>query len=130
MIVLGLAMLAAGVILKAVDREKEIYKGHARAKVVEHRRRDEDGRYRSRLYPVLEYYAEGMLYKVVYPHGSYPARWNIGKELNILYEPTDPEEYCIVEATFRYWLPQILQAGGILFLLIGVVSFIRFASRA
>ena len=130
LIVLGLVMLVAGVILKAVDREKEIYEGHATARVGELVRRDGDGRYRSRYYPVLEYYAEGMLYKVVYPSGAYPARWEVGKELNILYEPADPEKYCIVENSVRLVLPQILQTAGIAFLLLGVVSFIRFASRA
>ena len=129
MLVLGLGLLIAGIILKIVDEGKEVYDGHAKAKVVDLVVREENGRYRTRYYPVLEYYAQGMLFKVVYPEGSYPSRWDVGKELDILYEPSDPQEYVIVDKTVRLYLPQILQAAGIALLVIGVISFIRFASR-
>ena len=129
MILTGILLICAGLVLKALDQSREVYEGHARAKVVSLQRREEDGRYRSRFYPVLEYYAEGMLYKVVYPEGSFPSRWEIGKEVNILYEPSNPEVYQIQEQTMRSRLPQILWISGICLLLLGAVCFIRFASR-
>ena len=129
MVLLGLACLSAGVILKIYDSRKEAFPGHATARVVDLVRRDENGRFRSRYYPVLEYYAEGLLYKVIYPEGSYPAKWNVGEELKLLYEPADPETFQVVETGVRGRLPQYLQLGGTLLLMTGIVLFLCFASR-
>ena len=117
--------------MKIYDKQKEIYSANTRALVVDLLRKDEDGRYRSRFYPVLEFYAGGILHKVVYPEGSYPSRMKVGQEIAIVFDPEDPENrYVISENTLRSLLPQILQIAGAALILLGIALFIRFATRS
>ena len=93
--------------------------------------REGDGPYRNKYYPVVEYYAEGKLYKKTLEEGAYPGRWETGEKIPILYDPSDPMR--AGEDTgnpfFRY-LPAMLYAAGIIMLLAGIYTFIRFALRS
>lgn len=156
LIVIGLGLIAAGMILAVYDQSRELYRGHARARVVELARVEEDGRFRSRYYPVVEYYANGMLCKVTLAHmggsDSYlhpfgniltsglpgkksgmlsrrPGPWEIGYEVNILYDPANPEHIQVLPSNLRTNLPALLGGAGVILILTGVFSFLRFANR-
>ena len=154
---IGLGLIAAGMILAVYDRSRELYHGHARARVVELARVEEEGRYRNRYYPVVEYYANGMLCKVMvsdqdasdafrHPYRHYlqpglpsrrsfgrqgrPEAWEIGYEVNILYDPANPERIQVLPSNLRTNLPALMGGAGVVLVLTGVFSFLRFASRS
>ena len=129
LLIIGLIMLAAGRILAQYDQGKELLKGKVTAKVVSLEERETEGPFRSRYYPVFEYYAKGSLHKVTYPYGSYPCHFSPGQEVRLAYDPEDPTVYRILEQSPRRALPQILTVGGMALLILAVFIFLRFAAR-
>ncbi len=129
----GICAFAAGSILQDIRREREKRKGHTVAKVVDlsviENKKAGGGQFHHRFYPVFQYYAEGHLYKTVYPEGSYPSQWKRGQEVRIDYDLADPTDYCLSSRDLNAYLPTILIVGGAVLVLLGAIMFIRFAVR-
>ena len=132
-LVLGLMMTAAGLILRYYYRRKEQLSGHTRGRVIDLILREVPGTgsasFSNRYYPVLEFYANGKLYKENYPYGAYPSNYQVGDEVKIDYDPEDPHEYEIRKEDIYSLLPTILYGGGILLTVAGALLFIVFATR-
>ena len=133
LIFLGVTGIAAGLILREVQRQKKELKGHVTARVVDLVLKEtSDGRknrFTNRYHPVLEYYAGGRLYKQIYPYGAYPSLWEINQQIPIDFNVENPSEYELSSASFKTRLPQYLYWAGIGILLAGVVLFLSFARR-
>ncbi len=134
LIVLGLLFLLAGFLVKFWRNQKEELKAETTANVVElllenpgtHRR---PGSFQNCYYPVLEYYVGGKLYRVRYPHGSYPSMYHVGQKLTLRYDPDHPLTYRIEERNPWKFFSFLLTGGGIVCLLTGFVIFLIFAHR-
>ena len=133
LLLLGLACIAAGVILTLVLAERSALKGHTVARVVDLQLREDphagNKQFRHCFYPVLEYYADGKLYKQVYPKGSYPSVWKVNQAVKLDYDPEDPNIYALSDQSMRKRLPAVLSAAGILMVVTASMFFLRFATR-
>ena len=130
LVVLGLISLGAGVLAAVYEREHKVFKGKATGRIVDLIQKEGDGPYRNRYHPVVEYYAEGKLYKKTLDEGAYPSKWEIGQKIPLLYDPSDPERVGEDERSLivRY-IPAFAYTAGIILLLTGIYVFIRFALR-
>lgn len=106
-----------------------LLKGRTNGKVVDLILIEGEGPYRNRYYPVVEYYAEGKLYKKQMNQGSYPSRWEIGQKIKVIYDPADPSRMRQDERGMIQYLPSLLYGGGAVLLIIGILLFTRFALR-
>lgn len=134
LIVLGLACVAAALAYNAYRKDRELLSAHVTAKVVdivsmEDNHPGDNYRFSHRFHPVFEYYANGKLYKEIYPQGSMPGRWHTGEEVKLRYNPRDPSDYEIDSGERKENLPLMLEAAGIFFIVLGALLFISFASR-
>ena len=132
-LIAGIGSFVAGSIIQEVRKEREIFKGHTTAKVVDLSVREnapgDGGQFHHKFYPVLQYYARGHLYETVYPQGSYPSQWRRGQEVRIDYNTSDPSEYQLSGNDLKTYLPTILTINGAVLVTFGAVMFIRFAVR-
>ena len=134
LMVIGLVMIAAGLIWRSYRQRRQTLKGHTTATVVRLLTREDpsakDSQFSMKHYPVFEYYADSRRYTEVYPFGSYPARYKTGQQLPIDYDPASPRDFEIHVNTAGDILPTLLYTGGVILLCIGAVLFIIFASRS
>lgn len=133
LVVVGLVFLAAGTAIRLYLNYKDPGKERVTARVVdlvlqEPKNEKQVGRYKNCYYPVLEFYAEGKLYKIVHPEGSYPSAYRIHQELLLSYRKDDPEDYRIIKNTFQDILPELLSVLGVVCILAGCVVFALFAA--
>ena len=127
---MGIIGLWAGVVISFYEKERRALKGRATGRIVDQIMKEGDGPYRYKYYPVVEYYAEGKLYKVTSLTGAYPSKWEIGQKIPLLYDQDDPEK--IMEDSrplFIRHLSAFFYGVGIIMLLAGIYTFIRFAVR-
>ena len=133
LIVLGLALLAAGIALAALRREKQTLHGRADAAVtdlvVRESRSAGPEAFRCAVHPVLEFYAGGKLITLTYPRGWYPSRYKVGDRVRIAYDPDRPKRCVILEADLTRQIPSGIFAAGALMFLAGALIFVRFALR-
>lgn len=133
LIVIGLAGIAAGLILREYYRQKKELKGHVTARVVDlvlqERPEGMGRRFTNQYHPVLEYYAGGKLYKQIYPYGTWPSAWEINQQVSIDYNTDNPEEYEVSRSSARTKIAQLLYYAGIGVLTAGVLLFLSFARR-
>ncbi len=127
--VTGLICLAAAAAVSYYERGRRLLKGSANGRVVDLILIEGDGPYRNRYYPVVEYYAEGRLYKKRMNQGAYPSRWEIGQKIPVVYDPADPARMRVDERGMIRYLPGALYAAGGILLISGIFLFIRFALR-
>lgn len=125
----GLICLAAAAAVRYYERGRMLLKGRTNGKVVDLILIEGEGPYRNRYYPVVEYYAEGKLYKKQMNQGSYPSRWEIGQKIKVIYDPADPSRMRQDERGMIQYLPSLLYGGGAVLLIIGIFLFTRFALR-
>ena len=133
LVIIGLIMIAAGLIWRSYNHSRQVLKGHTTATVVRQLTREDinakDSQFSMKFYPVFEYYADSKRYSEVYPFGSYPARFPTGKKLLIDYDTDNPKDFEIHINTLTSVLPGLLYTGGVGLLCIGAVLFIVFAAR-
>ena len=129
LVIAGIGMILAGMFLSETHSRGKTAFRRVKARVVDLLRREEEGRFRSRYYPVIEYYAGGRLVKTVFEEGSYPSRWQVGDEIFIEYSARHPEKCRRAQEGFRFILPGILWGGGVFLVMLGITAFIRFAVR-
>lgn len=133
-LLLGLLFLAVGIGCHLYENLKAPLKRRCTARVVELLLEEpKPGEqflfYKNCYYPVIEYYAEGKLYKLRYPHGSYPSRFKLNQEIRITYEKGRPEAFTMEKRSTLRLLSQCLYGVGVGFLLIACIIFLRFAMR-
>ncbi len=134
MVLLGIAGIGAGQFLLMRIRRKEELTGHTVAKVVKHVLRKSKGKaaamgYENRYYPVLEYYADGKLIKVIHKRTVIPGQMQVGTKVPIDYDPDHPEKYAVVSTDKEKVLSYGLYTGGAVMLVMGILAFLRFAVR-
>lgn len=133
-LILGLLFLAVGIGCHLYENFKEPIKRRCTARVValllEEPKPGEQYRfYKNCYYPVLEYYAEGKLYKIRYPQGSYPSRFKLNQEVKIAYEKGQPEAFVMEKTSSLRLLAQWLYGVGVACLLAACIIFLIFAMR-
>ena len=133
LVFLGLALIAGGKIYSYVTISKMRLRGMTEGKVVDLVLREETGKsapaFSNSLYPVIEFYANGKLYKEVWKEGSYPSRYKIGDKVQIRFREYSPSKFIIAGATIQEKLAVFLQWAGVILIGIGIIIFIRFALR-
>lgn len=134
LVIFGMLLLAAGTVCRIYFNGREMWKGRTTARVVElllQEPRQRDGRapYKNCYYPVLEYYAEGRLYKVLYPKGAYPSPFHVNQELWVRYNQANPQEYKIEEKTPKRFAAGFLYWAGVSCVAAGCIIFVIFALR-
>lgn len=133
-IFVGIVMIVGGMILRCYKQSQDIYKGTATGRVVElvMDKPDQEG---ERLgvhhyyYPVIAYYANGLLYKTRYDYGSNPSRFSMNEEVKICYDQEKPYRFEIMERNPAKLLAGVVYSVGFLFCIAGGVSFLMFATR-
>lgn len=133
LVILGLLMIGAGTVYNWYILGKMRLQGKAEGKVVDLELREGSGEgntpFSNALYPVIEYYAKGKLYKVVCSEGSYPSPYKIGDRMTIRYSLHNPARFVIAGTTREEKIAKISQAAGAALVGIGILIFIRFALR-
>lgn len=134
LIILGMLLLAGGLGCRFYLGQRDSMKGRTVAKVVElllqePAQRERPMYYKNCYYPVFEYYAEGKLYKVTYPHGSYPSAFRINQEVKLCYNKENPQEYEIQGTNTLKIVSDALYGAGVVCILTGCIIFVIFALR-
>ena len=127
----GLAMTAAGLILRSYKRSRQQLTGHTSGRVINLELRELPGTYKSHTFrnlyfPVFEFYANGKLYRENYPYGAYPSSFRVGDEVQIDYDPEDPHEYELRQKNLKDMLPSLIYMGGVSLTAAGALLFIIF----
>ncbi len=131
--VFGIVLFVAGAICQYYRIYAEPYKGRAVGRVVElilDRPKVGGSPFRNVYYPVIEFYAEGQLIKVKYPHGSYPSAYRKNQEIKIYFNLDNPRQFRIVRSNPLKNLAFALAAAGMVFMVGGGIGFLVFAVRA
>ena len=134
LVILGFLLLIAGALCRVYVNYKEPRRGRVTARVVdlllqEPVSQDQIRIYKNCYYPVFEFYAEGKLYKITHPEGSYPSAYRLNQEIRLNYDKDDPTDYVIVKNTALDILPEVFSALGVVCILAGCVLFGLFAAR-
>lgn len=134
LIITGLLFLAGAVVCRLYQSYKEPGKERVTARVVdlilrEPKMGEASRPYKNYYYPVFEYYAEGRLYKVVHPQGSYPSPYRINQEIKLCYDKDDPEKYEIAGSDTLILAANGFSAAGAVCLFAGCIVFVLFALR-
>ncbi len=133
LVVIGLAIAIAGTILNTYNRTSSYYEEETEGKVVEiislERDPNEEAEFRNRQAAVFEFYANGKLMKVVDKEGTYPCPYELNQKVRISYDPEYPVRFHVIHAERRRYLPIILNSAGVLFILGGILLFLRYAVR-
>ncbi len=132
--ILGGVFAAASLYVRYKIQKQERYQGHTEARVVDLVTENREGafslsQFGNRQAAVLEYYAEGKLYKVTDETDAYPCPFHLGQRLSICYNTENPKEYVIVRRDFWRCLRMVFAAGGILLVLAGCAVFLIYAQR-
>ena len=134
LIILGILFLGTGSGFQFYLNSREVLRGRVTARVVELLLREPEKKdlkypYKNCYYPVLEYYAEGRLYKAVHPEGAYPSPFHLNQEVRIKYNKEDPQEYEILEKNPLRLGAYVLYALGVLCIAAGCIIFVILALR-
>ena len=113
-LVISLFAVAAGIFCMVYPLyHKHVCNEPATARVIDIRSERRDGRWHS--YPVFEYQAKGKT--VVIQHNVSPSPYEIGDQLELLYNQNNPEQYYIPHTSGGNW---VFLFGGVFFFLMGL----------
>ena len=134
MMVLGLVFVLGGVILNGYAARQRRYRGHAEAKVVDiitEPRSDAFAlsQFRNRQLAVFEFYADGRPVKVKDKGDPYPSPYKMNQKIQILYNPENPQEYCVAKRDRWKLLASCLNTAGVLCIVCGCILFLMYAAR-
>lgn len=130
----GIAMILSGAVLRYHIQSQEFYRGRADGRVIELiiDKPDEEG-LRAGIhhfyYPVIAYYANGLLYKVRYEHGSNPSRFHMNQEIKLCYNLEKPYQFKILERESAKILATAIYAAGFILCIAAGAAYLMFASR-
>ena len=77
-------------------------------------------------YPLIAFYAEGLLYKQKYPKGNNPADYSVNQIVEIAYDIEKPEHFKIAESNSIQKMSQILYYLGMGFCILAILTFFLF----
>ena len=131
---IGVFFIVAGAIYRAYQDNKERYKGKAIGTVVDIMAGtpDEEGMsagVHDYFYPIIAYYANGLLFKERYRKGSNPCSFHLNQKLPIQYNLKRPDHFIIKAKGEVNHIATILYFAGLLFCASGGISFILYAMR-
>ncbi|MDO5346588.1 MAG: DUF3592 domain-containing protein [Lachnospiraceae bacterium] len=134
LVITGFLFLTAAAIGRVYFHYREPRKGRATARVVDLILREPENPEQARLYknyyyPVLEFYADGKLYKIVHSEGSYPTVYHMHQELRLYYNKENPEDYVIVKNASWDILTEIFSVLGVICIFAACILFAMFAAR-
>ncbi|MBQ7171752.1 MAG: DUF3592 domain-containing protein [Clostridia bacterium] len=124
----GLVVIAAGIFLLAHGNAvKKRCTEPATGVVVENREREDidEGVISTVYYPVIEFEADGKTVSVTGSSGQNPAKYRIGDQVELLYNPADPSEMLIRGETGVGLFGIIAIVVGVIVSFVGIRIFIR-----
>lgn len=132
--VLGIVLAVAAAVLKYIGQSKEPYSGHAEARVVDIVTEPRNGTYslsqfHNRQAAVFEFFADGKLVKVKDKNEVYPTPYRMNQKIRILYNPDDPQEFCVAEQNRWSRASKIANAAAVCFAVFGCICFLMHAGR-
>lgn len=80
-------------------------------------------------YPVIAYYANGLLYRETCSQGSNPCEFSLNEKVTVCYDIQDPRRFKIQQNEKYRVLSQALYYGGFFFCCLGGIFFLLFATR-
>mgnify|MGYP004470362135 FL=1 len=80
-------------------------------------------------YPVITFYADGILHREQYAKGSNPCLYMVNEEVQIRYNERKPEEFELYKNDKRTELARTIYYAGFLCCCIGGIFFLIFATR-
>lgn len=132
LIILGLILMAVGVGCRLWQSYQDPNRARVTAKVVdlilkEPEKGDASRSNKNFYYPVFEYFAEGRLYKITHPEGSYPSAYRLNQEVALFYDTKDPSHYEIAVIRMPELVAEICSLLGIISVLAGCIIFAFFS---
>ena len=130
----GLAALGAGAVCQFLEQIREPDTEWGTARVVDLVLKENGEKsslypYKNCYYPVLEYYAQGKLYKVLHTEGAYPSAYHLNQELRICYNRNDPEQYELADISRMRAASIGCSVLGVAGLCVACIVFLLFAVR-
>lgn len=130
----GGLLFAASAVSRAYEEEKQRYKGKATGTVEEIVAGSPDkagaaAGIHDYYYPVIAYYANGLLYKERYRKGGNPCPYTLNQKFAIRYDEKDPSNFRIVKQSNLNKLSELLHYAGMICCIGGGVIFLMFAMR-
>lgn len=134
MLVMAVILEAAALVLKYIGNSRERYTGHAEARVVDIVMEPRNGTYSlsqfyNRQAAVFEFYAEGKLVKVKDTQEVYPTPYQMNQKIRILYNPGNPQQFCVAGKNKISLLSRILSVAAVFMVVLGCVFFLLHAGR-
>ena len=80
-------------------------------------------------FPVLTYYADGILYREQYEKGSNPSRYGVNDKVEIRYNERHPQEFELYTKEKNTELAKMMYYAGLVCCCIGGIFFLIFATR-
>ena len=80
-------------------------------------------------YPVITFYADGILHREQYAKGSNPSQYSLNEKVKIRYNERKPAEFELYTEDKRTELAKIMYYAGFLCCCIGGIFFLIFATR-
>ncbi len=133
LLIIGVVIAVVGIVLNTYSVSSRPYEGLTEGKVVDivsvERSPNEEAEFRNRQAAVFEFYANGKLMKVVDQNGTYPCPYELNQKVSISYDPEFPVRFRVIHEKRRSYLSVILNIVGVIFILGGVLLFMRYAVR-
>ncbi|HIT89694.1 MAG TPA: hypothetical protein IAC41_04670 [Candidatus Merdenecus merdavium] len=132
---IGVIFVVLGLASQKFLKKKERFSGSTTGTVIDIvlDEADEDGKergIREYFYPVLGYYANGILHKVRCKHGSYPSKYKINDTIKIKYDEHDPSCFVLAKSNRMNRFSRLLYVCGIASCVLADVIFIIYSSQS
>lgn len=134
LIVFGAICMAVGGLFTHYRKNKEDFRGRAEATVVEIVADEPDSRGKEKgihdyFYPVMAYYADGILIRQRFREGGNPCKFRINQRVNVRYKLSNPENFVLDEKNSAKQAGKILYYAGLALVVAGGAVFMMFANR-
>ena len=133
-IALGGALVLAGYLWQAALESRQRYRGKTTGVVAEIVAGEPDAFGRQAgihdyYFPVITYYAEGILYREKYEKGSNPSRYSVNEKVEIRYNERHPQEFEVYTGDRNMELAKMMYYAGLFCCCVGGIFFLIFATR-
>ncbi len=132
--ILAAVLVAVSAVCRRMAKKRHAYAKEARGRVVHIVTEPADAEknrteFHDRQYAVIEFFAQGHLVEVKSQATIYPCPYYVGQELDLCYDPVEPERYQIL--TDRRWELSASLSYGLSLVMIaaGCILFLMFAGR-
>lgn len=133
-VVCGSLLAVTAQILQYIAKSKEQYLGHAEGRVVGFITEPRNDTYafsqfHNRQAAVFEFFADGKLIKGKDPGEVYPSPYQINQKLKILYDPSDPQKFCVADRNPWMLAAKLAKAAAICLIVAACAFFLMYAAR-